>query len=419
MLERTLKPVIKRVSKTFPVLLLTGQRQIGKSVLLGMLQEKKRRYVTLDNLRDRELAKTDPQRFIQENPPPVIIDEVQYAPELFTYIKIWVDEHKFRYLNGNQSANPYGAFWLTGSQKFSLMQGIQESLAGRVAILEMLGLSYKEITGRPFKNKPFLPSLDLAHKETPGQMLTSPQIFERVWRGSFPELIVTPGIDRQKFYASYIQTYIQRDVKDFYNINNEIAFYNFLTAVAARTGELLNYDNLAVTARIDKRTAKLWLEILVRSGVVYLLQPYWGNINKRIVKTPKVFFMDTGLAAYLTGWHTPASLRLGAQSGHLLETYVFGEIMKSYLHNTGLEPRIYFYRDSNKKEIDFILEQNMTLYPIGVKQTSLPETRDAANFKTLSKLKNIKVGTGAVICLCRGIAALPKQNVVCVPVGAL
>jgi predicted AAA+ superfamily ATPase len=417
MLQRTLSKTIKRLAQTFPVILLTGQRQIGKSVLLNMVKKSSRRYVTLDDLSARALAKADPKRFIAENPPPVIIDEVQYAPEIFSYIKIWVDERKFEYLQGKKSANPAGAFWLTGSQKFSLMRGVQESMAGRVAVLDMLGLSYKEISGQPFAGQPFLPSLKLPRKASLGKPLTSAQVFAQVWRGSLPELVTDKKMDRQKFYSSYVQTYIQRDVKDFYNINNEIAFYNFLTAVAARSGQLLNYDNLALTAHIDNRTAKLWLEILARSGVIYLLYPYFGNINKRIVKTPKVFFMDTGLAAYLTNWHTPDSLRTGAQGGHLLETYVFGEIMKSYWHN-GLEPWIYFYRDSNKKEIDFLLEENMTLYPLEVKATALPNNADVRNFQALKSL-NKKIGTGAVICLCDECTVLPRRDVLCVPVWAI
>jgi len=368
------------------------------------LDNKNRRYVSLDDLRARSLAKSDPQRFIDENPPPVTIDEAQYAPELFTSIKIFVDKTK-----------KDGLFWLTGSQKFHLMHGIQESLAGRVAILNMLGFSQKEIEKKPEESMPFLPSLDLASQKTPGKALTSPELFEKIWQGSFPRIIVNRNTAevRKLFYDSYIQTYIQRDVKDFYNIDNQLDFYNFLIAVAARTGQLLNYSDLARDVHIDLRTAKLWLEILERSGIIHLLYPYSSNVAKRTIKTPKLYFLDTGLASHLCSWDTADSLRNGAQSGAMLETYVFAEILKSYWHN-GDNPRIYFYRDSDQKEVDFIIEKNMTLYPIEVKKTANPKEDDFKAFKTLSVFKK-PIGTGAVICLYGRTISLSK-DVVSVPV---
>ncbi|MDR0315582.1 MAG: ATP-binding protein [Treponema sp.] len=403
-IERTIQPVIEKVSKGFPVLLLTGMRQTGKSWLMERLGGKTRRYVSLDDLKARALAKSDPQRFIDENPPPVIIDEVQYAPELFTYIKIYVDTKKKN-----------GLFWLTGSQKYRLMKGIRESLAGRVAILNMLGFSHKEIIRKPGDSTPFLPSLDLAGKDPVSKPLTSPEVFERIWRGSFPRIITNKNtFDARKiFYDSYIQTYIERDVKDFYNIENELDFYNFLVAVAARTGQLLNYSNLARDVHIDLRTAKLWLEILERSGLVQLLYPYSSSIAKRTIKTPKLYFLDTGLASHLCSWDTADALRNGAQSGAMLETYVFAEILKSYWHN-GDNPNIYFYRDTDQKEVDFIIERNMTLYPIEVKKTANPGADDYRIFKTLSVFKK-PVGTGAVICLYKKTASIDR-DVLSVPV---
>jgi predicted AAA+ superfamily ATPase len=386
MLERTMKKVIEQTSKSFPVLLLTGSRQIGKTTLLESMASRDRRYVSLDDLQARSLAKNDPRAFIQRYEPPVIIDEVQYAPELFTYIKIYVDTHK-----------QGGLFWLTGSQQYRLMQGIQESLAGRVAILDMLGLSYKEITGKPFDGAPFWPSMELVHNSPLGRELTIRELYEHIWKGSFPKPLVDNGVNRKLFYSSYIQTYISRDIKDLYNISNELAFHNFLVAVAARTGQLLNYTNLANDADIDQKTAKLWLSMLEKTAIIQLLHPYSPNITKRIVKTPKVYFLDTGLAAYLTNWDSPDSLMTGAMNGQMLETWVFGEILKSFWHN-GDEPAIYFYRDTNQKEIDFVMEKNMTLYPIDVKKTTMPDRTDMKNFRTLDGLKK-KVGTGAVICL--------------------
>ena len=403
-IERTIQPVLEKASSGFPVLLLTGMRQIGKSWIMERLADKNRRYVTLDNIKARTLAKTDPERFIEENPPPVIIDEVQYAPELFTYIKIHVDKTKKN-----------GLFWLTGSQKFNLMKGIQESLAGRVAILNMLGFSYREIKKKPEDSIPFLPSLDLAKKEPEAKPLTSPQVFEKIWQGSFPRIVTNRNARemRKLFFDSYVQTYIERDVKDFYNIENELNFYNFLVAVAARTGQLLNYSGLARDVHIDLRTAKLWLEILARSGVIHLLYPYSSNIAKRTIKAPKVYFLDTGLASHLCSWETADALRNGAQSGAMLETYAFAEILKSYWHN-GDNPNIYFYRDTDQKEIDFVIERNRKLHPIEVKKTSNPNTDDFKAFRNLSVFKK-PIGTGAVICLYNRTISLDK-NVVSVPV---
>ena len=402
-LERTIQPIIEKAGKGFPVILLTGMRQIGKSWIMERLAGKNRLYVSLDDIKLRALAKTDPQRFIEENPPPVIIDEAQYAPELFTYIKIYADKEKKN-----------GLFWLTGSQKYHLMKGIHESLAGRVAILNMLGFSQKEISGAPKESLPFLPSLKLAGKSSAKKPLTSPELFERIWLGSFPRIIINKDArDLHKiFYDSYVQTYITRDVKDFYNIENEINFYNFLVAAAARTGQLLNYSNLANDAHIDMRTAKLWLEILERSGIVYLLYPYSSNIAKRVIKTPKLYFLDTGLASFLCSWDTPASLRNGAQSGAMLESYVLAEIIKSYWHNGDI-PNIFFYRDTDQKEIDFVIEKNMTLYPMEVKKTANPNTGDFSSFKALNVFKK-QIGTGAVICLSDKTISIDK-DVIAVP----
>jgi len=403
-LERTIQPIIEKVSKGFPVLLLTGMRQIGKSWIMERLAGKSRRYVSLDDIKARSLAKTDPHRFIEENPPPIIIDEVQYAPELFTYIKIHADK-----------AKKNGLFWLTGSQKYHLMKGIQESLAGRVAILNMLGFSHREINKKPKESIPFLPSLQLVKKVPVHKALSSPEVFEKIWLGSFPRIITNKNARnmRKIFFDSYIQSYVARDVKDFYNIENELDFYNFLVAAAARTGQLLNYSNLARDVHIDLRTAKLWLEILERSGIVYLLYPYSANVSKRTIKTPKIYFLDTGLASYLCSWDTPSSLRNGAQSGAMLETYVFTEILKSYWHN-GDSPNIFFYRDTDQKEVDFLIERNMTLYPIEVKKTANPDTGDYKAFKTLSVF-NKPVGTGVVICLYGEIISLSK-DVISIPV---
>jgi len=400
-LERTLKPVIEKTAEGFRVLLLNGQRQVGKTTLLkNMAKSTKRNYVSLDDTEAKRLAQNDPGLFFQYYPPPVIIDEIQYAPQLFPYIKIYVDEHR----------EHKGAFWLTGSQKYTLMQGVQESLAGRIAILDLLGLSYREKIKKPFSGIPFLPSMD---KAGDGKKLTINDVYVHIWEGALPEPVVDRKVERERYYSSYIKSYIERDVKDFYRMERPIQFFDFISAVASLTGQLLNYSNLARDVGIDVKTAQSWMGILEKSGLVYLLHPYSPNITNRIIKTPKIYFLDTGLCAYLTKWLTPDSLMMGAMAGAILETYAVAEILKSYFHN-GREPKIYFYRDKNQNEIDVLLEENGTLYPIEIKKTASPGLNDYKAFKELAKLKK-KTGLGAVLCLKRERIPLSRE-VVSIPV---
>jgi len=401
MFERTMTKVIRDLSKTFRVLLLTGQRQVGKTTLLENLEKGKRKYITLDNPKFRALAQNDPELFMAENPPPVLIDEVQYAPGLFPYIKMYVDSHK----------NEKGAFWLTGSQKFSLMKGVGESLAGRIVVLELLGLSLREKLKLPYSGKPFIP--ELSKIESSVKPLKINELYRFIWEGSLPEPIANKKMNREAFYSSYIQSYIERDVRDFHNIEKPTQFYNFISAVAARTGNLVNYNKLANDIGIDLKTAQAWMGILERSGLVYLLRPYSPNVTSRIIKTPKVYFMDTGLCAYLCRWETPETLYAGAMDGAILETWCLGQILKSYWNN-GIDPLIYFYRDTDQKEIDFLIEKNMTLYPIEVKKAAMVDEKDIKNFSVLKKLGK-KIGTGAVLCL--GKDRIPiNRDVVSIPV---
>jgi predicted AAA+ superfamily ATPase len=399
-IERTASKIIKKVSKGFPVLLLTGMRQTGKTYLLKKIMESGRKYVSLDFPDERELAKTHPDLFLQRYQPPILIDEVQYAPELLTFIKIYVDTH-----------NENGLFWLTGSQKFSLMKGIQESLAGRIAILDLLGLSFREMTGKPGAN-PFIPSMDWGKNSTE-KSIQLLDLYKIIWNGSFPRLFANEGENREIFYRSYLQTYVERDIRDYQGITDSIKFFKFIRAVAVRTGNLLNYTDLARDTDIDVRTAKEWLASLERSGLVKLLYPYYTNFSKRLIKTPKLYFMDTGLCSFLGEFDTPNSLEAGAMNGSILETWAFTEILKSYWHN-GLEPSIYYYRDADQKEIDFIIERNMTLYPIEIKKTSAPTLDNSKNFNLLSKLGK-KVGTGTILCL-RSSALPLNNNVIALPV---
>lgn len=407
MYQRTLASIIKEVNDNFPVLLVTGPRQVGKTTLLEMCAEGNRNYVTLDNLEARTLAQNDPGLFVQTHKPPLIIDEVQYAPNLFSYIKIIVDREKTN-----------GLFWLTGSQKFHLMKGITESLAGRVAIIDLLGLSQAEIDERWESLAPFLPSpgwIDNA-KRTIENPKTLTETYKRIWQGTFPRVVEATDSVRNLFYQSYIQTYIRRDVKDILSISDETLFYSFLGAVAARTGQLLNYADLARDTAIDNKTAKSWLSVLETSGLVYLLKPYHRNVTKRLVKSPKLYFLDTGLCTYLTKWPTPDSLEAGAMSGAILETYLFSEILKSYYHN-GVEPYFYYYRDLDQKEVDLVIETGDSLYPVEFKKTATPSSTASKHFHLLEKLGK-KVGHGAVFCFVEQDVVL-SEDVTAIPVGYL
>ena len=400
-LERTMQTMLEKTAKGFRVLLLNGQRQVGKTTLLKNISKgTKRRFVSLDDLNARKLASTDPELFIQQYPPPVVIDEVQYAPELFPYIKIYVDEHR----------EEKGAFWLTGSQKYKLMQGIQESLAGRIAILDLFGLSYREKIKQAFSGKPFLPSMDRSENL---KKLSIQDVYKHIWEGGLPEPFADKKIEREVYYSSYVQSYIERDVKDFYNIEKPLQFFDFISVVAAQTGQLLNYSSISRDIGIEVKTAQTWMGILERSGLVFLLRPYSPNITNRIIKTPKMYFLDTGLCSYLTKWLTPESLMSGAMAGAILETYVVGEILKTYYHN-GAEPVMWMYRDSNQNEVDIVLEQNGTLYPIEVKKSMNPNLSDCKNFKELEKLQK-KIGLGAVLCL-KGERMALSREIVSIPI---
>jgi len=401
MLKRSLKYVVEELSQVFPVLLLTGPRQVGKTTLLESCSNENRSYVTLDDLEERAIAKNDPGLFLQRHKTPLIIDEIQYAPELFSYIKMHVDRTKRT-----------GDFWLTGSQRFHLMKGITESLAGRVAIIDMLGLSAKEIAGMEL-SEPFIPTFELGDNAGSSSI---DEVFKKIWIGSFPKMVTENGKYRDMFFKSYVQTYIERDVKSILGISDELTFYKFLRAVAARTGQLLNYSELARDVDVDQKTAKSWISILMASGLVYLLEPYYNNVTKRIIKTPKLYFLDTGLCAFLTGWDNPKNLSLGAMSGAVLETYVFGEILKSYWNN-GKLPNIYFYRDADQREIDFVIEQNGILYPIEVKKTATPSLTATKSLGALNVLQR-EIGTGAVICLREKDIPL-SRDIVAIPVGYL
>jgi predicted AAA+ superfamily ATPase len=391
-INRAIKDTFLKSGSFFPVILITGPRQVGKTTFLQHAAEPERKYVSLDNHAFLSLAKNDPEGFLDRFPPPVLIDEIQYAPELMPYIKIAVDQARYHNLNNNLPS-PGGMFWLTGSQQFELMRGITESLAGRVGILNIQGFSQCELDKR--QNVPFLPEREPNETETEKTVL---DYFKTIWLGSFPQLLTAPDKENywSEFYSSYIQTYLERDVRAILQVSNLEIFYNFLRAVTARSGQLLNYSNLARSVDISVPTAKKWINILCTSGLVYLLEPYHNNQLKRMIKTPKLYVLDTGLCAYLGNWNSPEALESGAISGEIFETWCFSEILKSYF-NAGKRPSFSFYRDNDQREIDLLIEENGTLYPIEFKKTATPKKDAIRNFKALEKT-NMQIGQGAVIC---------------------
>jgi len=379
---RTLKDKIARVTESFKVVMLTGMRQVGKTTVLRQLSAQKRQYVTLDNPKDLLLAKTEPEFFFQTYPPPVFIDEIQYAPELFPHIKMLVD-----------SSERTGQVWMTGSQQFLLMKGVSESLAGRMALLDLLGFSLYERQGLGAAQNPFLPSPKppavLKHKDLK-------ETFEIIWKGSYPGVVDMANDEWSTFYGSYVRTYLERDVRQLSRVGDELAFLRFLKVLAARTGQELNLADIARNVEIAPNTAKNWLSILETSGVVYLLQPYFNNPTKRLIKAPKLFFWDTGLCAFLAEWNTPQTMAAGAMSGAFFETFVVTEILKSHWHN-GLKPSVYFYRDNQQAEIDLLIAQDGQLYPIEIKKTGSPKKEMVKNFEL--HIPGQKMGYGTLICL--------------------
>ncbi|MBQ9813646.1 MAG: ATP-binding protein [Thermoguttaceae bacterium] len=401
-IRRSLEDVVSQVTREYPVVLITGPRQVGKTTMLQKMAEgTDRRYVSLDDLNERNLAKTDPELFLQLHKPPILIDEVQYAPELFTYIKVHVDAAR----------NP-GDFWLTGSQAFPLTRGVQESLAGRVAVLSLSSLSQGEIGGN--RTEPFEIDLDkLSRRKNKRAKADASEIFERIFRGSMPALVSGRNSSGEIFYNSYLTTYIERDVRELSNAIDSLTFLRFITAVAARTGQMLNVADIARDVDVNQKQAKSWLDILETLGLVFYLHPYSNNLVKRLVKTPKLYFYDTGLVCYLAKWSSAETLERGAMNGALLENYVVSEIAKTFLH-CGKRPFMYYYRDKDAKEIDVVLEHDGVLNPIEIKKTSNPGSELIKPFGLLDKF-GVPRSKGAVVCMKPELSAIDRDNYV-VPV---
>ena len=400
-ITRAMEPTFKKLAAEFPVILVTGPRQVGKTTMLEKLMQEEnidREYVTLDDLTEREMAKNDPKMFFQIHTPPVFIDEVQYAPELFPYIKMHADK----------THNP-GDFWLTGSQVFKLMRGIQESLAGRVGLLNMSSMSQAEICGGP--TIPFelnIETLSARAKEI--KAVDTPELYKRIFHGGMPALVGGQFTDRRAVYGSYISTYIDRDVKELSGTIDSLKFMNFITAAAALAGQMVNYKIIADAADIDQVKAKDWLNILETLGIIFYLHPYSNNVLKRTITKPKLYFYDTGLIAYLTKWSDSETLMNGAMSGAILENFAVAEIIKSY-YNCGFEPYIYYYRDRDTKEIDIIMEGDGKLYPIEIKKTATPASQLTRVFNIIDKSPLVR-GTGAVLCTSDKLSAFNSDNLI-------
>ena len=414
-IERSITPYVQKAEKNFKAVLITGARQAGKSTLLKKLFPS-RKYITFDDPFIEEQAIRNAGMFMTLNQPPVTFDEVQRVPDLFRYIKIECDKR-----------DEYGLYCLSGSQPFRLMQNVSESLSGRISIIELAGLSLREIQGDTF-DQPFLPSMDyvMERQKTARQ---PENIWQIIHRGSFPELYQNPELDWQQFYASYIKTYLERDVRELSAVQNLDVFRRFMVAVAARTGQMVNYANIADEVGRDAATIRNWFSILEASGIIYLLEPYTPSVLKRAIKTPKVYFRDTGLASYLTRWLTPETLAYGAMAGNMFETFVISEILKSY-SNQGIDYRycVSYYRGKDKKrirrdgkeievegEIDFIIEENGVLYPIEIKKNTSETAYAASAFQVLDRVEDKKRGMGAVISMCPAPGML-RENVLELPV---
>lgn len=402
-ISRGLERKFLHMNSFFKAVLVTGARQVGKTTMLRHLAEgQNRTYVTLDNIMARTLAKSDPVLFFQTYKPPIIIDEVQYAPELFQQIKILCDESEEK-----------GLFWLTGSQQYSLMENIRESMAGRIGILNLYSLSKSEKDGVFFDNDlDFSLTCLLARQQEVrkqgGRKNDIIDVFEHIWRGGMPQVLDADTEQMQEYYNSYINTYIMRDAAELGGITDSVRFAKFLAACAALVSEQINYRTISEAADISQPTAKEWVRLLEGLGVLYLLRPYANNELKRLTKAPKLYFCDTGLCAYLSMWLTRDTLMNGAASGHYFENYVVTELLKEFSYSK-VRANMTYYRDSNAKEIDIFLEENGKIHPLEVKKSANPDRRETKKFELLDKA-GVERGCGGIVCMCEEVIPIDEKN---------
>ena len=398
-ISREIEPAFERLLGQFKVVLVTGSRQVGKTTMIKHCLGGRYGYVTLDDPAALNAAMSDPALFFQDHPLPLVIDEVQYAPELFRYIKLIVDASDAR-----------GQIVLTGSQSYHLMQGVAESLAGRVGILELSGISLREELGSVGRGA-YVPGVSELSDAR------SKDLWQRIWQGGMPD-VVTGMVDWDTYYTNYEKTYLERDVRDLVNVRDMSAFYRFLVATAARTGQLLTMSDIANDAGVDAKTVSRWLSVLEASGIILKLQPFFPNATRRISKSPKIHFMDTGLAAHLLGWVSPDVLARGAMAGALFESYVVSEIAKSHINAGMSASNLYFYRDAKKREIDLLVLEGRTVHPVEVKAGTHPGRSDIENFSALESLAGIEVGCGAVVCRAESPYSI-TQSVRAVPIWSV
>lgn len=400
-IKRTLEKEIIKYSKFYPVIMLCGPRQVGKSTMLNHIKEENRKYVSLDDRNVRRLAQEDPDLFFETYGYPIIIDEFQRAPELLLKIKDIVDKLSY------EGKDNKGLFWLTGSQKFKMMKNVSESLAGRVGIFELSGLSQSELNFK--QSELFIPSID-ALKQKPFKKETITDIYQRIFNGGLP-VINTTEIDRERYYSDYLNTYLERDVREFEQVEKINEFYSFLVCIASRTAQELNISDLARTIGVSVPTIKSWVTILEKSGIIYLLEPYYTSLSKRVVKTKKIYFMDTGLASYLCRWPNAETLQNGNMDGAFLETYVVTEIIKSYYNAGKPVNNLYYYRDIDQKEIDLLFVDAISICPVEIKKNKVPNHPDK-NFSVLDKF-GLEVKPGLIICLTDELIPYNKKCWLC------
>ena len=404
--KRHAEKTVQELSQMFGAVLVAGPRQVGKTTMLETLTTGTN-YVSLDDPIVRASAEEESGTFFKDNPPPVFVDEIQKAPVLFEQIKMILDRDRKK-----------GQFFMCGSQQFKMMKGVSESLAGRIGLVTLLGFSMRESYGVEC-DTPFIPTQEY-FDERKKQLadISYDDVWSRIHRGSMPELQDNPNFSWQMFYGAYVRTYIERDVRDLSEVGDTVKFTKFMVAAAASTGQLLNLASLARDVGISQPTAERWLSILVASNIVYLLQPYSNNVTKRAIKTPKLYFLDTGLAAYLTRWNTPEVLKSGAMAGAFFESFVVSEIIKSYYNKGVLDLPIYFYRDKDMNEIDLLIEDGGVLYPVEMKKHADPQKKDVDAFDLLDKIPGIKRGPGGVVCLYDKLITL-KGNDKVIPINYL
>ena len=397
-IKRELERKFLKMNDFFKAVLVTGARQVGKTTMLKHLAEgTNRTYVSLDNAMVRELAQKDPVLFFQTYKPPILIDEIQKAPELFEQIKIMCDDSEEK-----------GRFWLTGSQQFNMMKKVRETLAGRIGITELYGLSQREKDGIVFDDELDFSLDKLQARQQKAGKNDVIKVFRHIWEGGMPQVIGVDEEMRNEYFNSYIDTYLMRDVTEVGGITDAVKFRKFLSGCAALVAEQINYATLAESAEISAPTAREWLKILQGLHIIYLLEPYSNNELKRLSKTPKLYFCDTGLCAYLSMWLTPETLLSGAASGHYYENYVVIELVKNYAYAKS-KVNLTYYRDSNLKEIDILVEDNDIIHPLEIKKSANPDKREIKKFSLIDK-SALKHGNGGIVCMCEEPLPIDEKN---------